>query len=294
MRPRLCRSSQTQTPVCSLHPSQPRPFVCPWSKPPCPHSIHVPGCDPTIWLCFCPNLIHIYISALSITPLEPRTESSNQPVPRPSLYSATSPAPWGATMHYYHGPSTLSEGFPSSPPAGTSSPANSSLSPSRASQRKEKRNPSVTPRRFGRFFTPRSSLPGGGRRILGMLDDSSTNTRQQISPQSILTDPLDSDPICPSSPTERLGGLDSDASKRKWHESSQQALKRRRGLVSDDMPPPQFNLPGLSARSFRDENMQTADGNAAIRSSPDVLAEKRKATLVCHFNIFKVITQGIV
>jgi hypothetical protein len=120
--------------------------------------------------------------------------------------------------------------------ARLSSPANFLLSPPR-SQGKEKRQPSVTPRRFGRFFTPRSAYPSRlahpRRRVLGDLPESvsnaqtaetmsdasigglgepftpSTNNENTVpsasrSPRTLRKRPLDSSPIPPSKRRETL------------------------------------------------------------------------------------------
>ena len=85
---------------------------------------------------------------------------------------------------------------PSSPPLPNNNnylPSDTLLSsPVRSSHRKERRMPSVTPRRLGRFFTPRSSLPSAqslpGRRILGTLDEAAVN-RQWQSDVDLSSDP---------------------------------------------------------------------------------------------------------
>ncbi|EGX94830.1 WD domain protein [Cordyceps militaris CM01] len=155
----------------------------------------------------------------------------------------------------------------------SSSPTGPYLSPSRTRCGKERRNPSVTPRRFGRFFTPRSSLPGTTLRLpLEALNSSETN-RRPLSPESLANDVLMSDPIC-SSPTERTvrGG----ASKRHCPEGSLQALKRRRGFPMDDLSLPQLRLPVKTPDSATDEN-------GLERPANDVLGDRRKATLNLFF-----------
>ncbi|KAK2593707.1 hypothetical protein QQS21_008572 [Conoideocrella luteorostrata] len=164
--------------------------------------------------------------------------------------------------------------MPSSPPA------NPFLSPTRTSCRKEKRNPSITPRRFGRFFTPRSTLPPENRVALGILHASATN-RQLISPQSLAGDPLSSDPICPSSPTEGLGQVDGTADKRKRMERTQPSIKRRRGLVADDMAPPPLRLPGRSIHMTRDGDVHMTE-SPSESDAADGLDNRRRATL-SHF-----------
>ncbi|KAM3510689.1 hypothetical protein MY11210_005670 [Beauveria gryllotalpidicola] len=184
-------------------------------------------------------------------------------------------------MHFHHGPSTYST-IPSSPPASAvasasnvnSSPAGPYLSPSRTRRGKERRNPSVTPRRFGRFFTPRSSLPGVPvlRLPFDTLGSSEIN-RRPLSPESLTSDALMSDPIC-SSPTERTvrGG----ASKRHCPESSLQAPKKRRGFPADDLSLPQLRLPEIASDD-------TTEENGMERPASDNLGDMRKATLNLFF-----------
>ncbi|KAK5993619.1 Cell division cycle cdt2-like protein [Cladobotryum mycophilum] len=197
-------------------------------------------------------------------------------------------------MHYHHGPSTSADEVPSSPPAiNPSSPASSMLlSPTRSTRRKERRNPSVTPRRFGRFFTPRSSLPGGGRRILGMLDDTAMNHRQLVSPQSIFSDALGSDPLCPPSPSEGRSTIEQEGNKRRLIDAEQSPIKRRRGTAAHEMPPPPLNLPGVSAQSSREGEVRTLDGSAEPRPTQESLGERRKATLNLFFKASRNGTQG--
>lgn len=163
----------------------------------------------------------------------------------------------------------------SSPPADmSSSPVSGLLSPTRTHRRKEKRNPSVTPRRFGRFFTPRSFQPYG-RSILGSLDSAAINS---ISPQSIFSDPLASDPIEPmeASPTKRLSTRAQDESRKRKRpeEEAAQPIIKRRGALASDMPPPRLNLSGLDSQTSQTTDMVLSD-------SQESLEDRRKATLVC-------------
>ncbi|KAH7165881.1 WD domain protein [Dactylonectria macrodidyma] len=164
-----------------------------------------------------------------------------------------------------------------------SSPAaNGLLSPSRTGRRKEKRNPSVTPRRFGRFFTPRPNLSLGlptSRRILGSLDSSAVN-RQPFSPESLFSDPLASDPISPS-PTCRLGRNDdeNDSRKRKY-QSEDDFVTKRRGAASTDMPPPPLNLATQSTQVLQDGDVSMS---VPLQDSQEDLAGRRKATLSQFF-----------
>ncbi|KAH8733714.1 WD domain protein [Ilyonectria robusta] len=167
----------------------------------------------------------------------------------------------------------------------TSSPVNGLMSPSRTSRRKEKRNPSVTPRRFGRFFTPRSSLSLSlptSRRILGSLDSSAVN-RQPLSPQSIFSDPLASDPLSPS-PTRRLGNDEdeNESRKRKWH-NEEGTVTKRRVFLSNDMPPPPLNLPTQSSQVSQDADASISGNAPVVQDSQEDLADRRKATLSQFF-----------
>ena len=80
---------------------------------------------------------------------------------------------------------------PSSSQDIPSSDAQSSLSPqrpppsTRENGRKERRNPSITPRKFGRFFTPRSQAskhPSPGRQALNDIATPPNNRRGLSSP----------------------------------------------------------------------------------------------------------------
>lgn len=175
-------------------------------------------------------------------------------------------------VHYHYGPAASSDAVPSSPPATTSSPTSMMLSPIRSTRRKERRNPSVTPRRFGRFFTPRSSLPSG-RSYLGMLDSASVNNRQLASPMSFLNDPLlSSDPLCPPSPSERLGV--SAEHKRLTEETRTDGAKRRR---TDETSP--YALPELTYPTIMEEDGTEEDG-VKSKETLESLGDRRKATLV--------------
>lgn len=182
-------------------------------------------------------------------------------------------------MHYHFGPA---DAIPSSPPAALSSspPPNSFLSPTRSLRSKERRMPSVTPRRFTRFFTPRSNLPGVcvDRLPLSSLGSAAVN-QQSISPQSLFSDALNSD-FLPSSPTQRVAGASNDASKRPSPNSPTQPIKRRRGLHLDTMPLPELRIPMESSSRQMEESRQIQDDSAELRSAADILGDRRKATLV--------------
>lgn len=174
--------------------------------------------------------------------------------------------------------------FASSSPAGLMSSLpdglpNGLLSPTRTSRRKEKRNPSVTPRRFGRFFTPRSMALPTGRRILGSLDAAATN-RQPLSPQSLFSDPLTSDTFSPS-PTKRLGFTEENSRKRSWQEQPEPVVKRRGVVVDDEMPPPPLNLTRKTL-PLLDQDLPMLDATININiQEKDSAGNRRRATLVC-------------
>lgn len=191
---------------------------------------------------------------------------------------STRPSSPASTMHHHGSP--VADVLPSSPPDMSSSPSNPFLSPTRTSRRKDKRQPSVTPRRFGRFFTPRSTLPREHRVTLGVLNASATN-RQMLSPHSLAGDPLTSDPLCPSSPTEGLGQHRVSGDKRKQNGRDQPIVKRRRGLLPDDMDPPLLRLPGRSFHMSRNGDVRMVE----TQPEPDArdahgLDDKRRTTLV--------------
>ncbi|PON24103.1 hypothetical protein TGAM01_v207114 [Trichoderma gamsii] len=178
-------------------------------------------------------------------------------------------------VHYHYGPSS-DPIYPSSPPTvNASSPASQMLSPTRSTRRKERRNPSVTPRRFGRFFTPRSSLPSG-RLVLGMLDSASVNNRQLASPMSFLSDPLSSDPLCPPSPSERLG-MNGEQKRLLEEEMQTDGTKRRRLNGGADS--------WLNNGTIIEEDLTEglSEDGAGTRESLESLGERRRATLNLFF-----------
>lgn len=153
-----------------------------------------------------------------------------------------------------HGtPGTTHDAGPSSSPA-----AHGLLSPTRTSRRKERRPPSVTPKRFGRFFTPRSSRPVTGRRILAKVTEDDLN-RVSISPQSLTGDLASSDPLIPSSPCQEPESPSRNGIK-KDNARFAEPIIRRRGLTFSDMQPAHLDLSGAPGQ--------------------DVLSDWRKSTLV--------------
>ncbi|RDA84110.1 hypothetical protein CP532_1466 [Ophiocordyceps camponoti-leonardi (nom. inval.)] len=101
-----------------------------------------------------------------------------------------------------------------------------SRSPTRSTTRtKEKRCPSVTPRRLRHFFTPRTQLSTSSRMTLGTMDSASVNRLARVP----LSPPPSSDPIePPSSPTERLQAVEDNPWKRRQPHQSGLRTKRRR------------------------------------------------------------------
>ncbi|KAJ6438332.1 WD domain-containingprotein [Purpureocillium lavendulum] len=182
-----------------------------------------------------------------------------------------SPSPAGKMRHHASPP------LPSSPTAASSSPANPYLSPTRSAQHKERRVPSVTPRRFRRFFTPRSLHPTpGARPALGLMDPAAVN-RQLHSPVSLSGDLLSSDPICPSSPTERLGAMDDEEpDKRKRDGQMGPAVKRRRCITFSDtlQPPALLRVDTENLPRYRMPELQQTESEERLP-----LSERRKATL---------------
>ncbi|KAL7790908.1 WD40-repeat-containing domain protein [Trichoderma ceciliae] len=193
-------------------------------------------------------------------------------------------------VHYHYGPSISSDAIPSSPPTGSaSSPASQMLSPTRSTRRKERRNPSVTPRRFGRFFTPRPSLPSG-RSVLGMLDSASVNNRQLASPMSFLGDPLSSDPLCPPSPSERLAV--NGEHKRLVEGTRMDGVKRRRITGDADSP---YGLQGIINGTIIEEDLTEGLSEDGIKTKEtlDSLGDRRKATLNLFFKASRSGSRGL-
>ncbi|KAG5966326.1 hypothetical protein E4U58_002554 [Claviceps cyperi] len=181
---------------------------------------------------------------------------------------------------YRNGSPSVADVLPSSPVDTSSSPANPFLSPTRTGRRKEKRKPSVTPRRFGRFFTPRSSLATAPRMTLGVLNASATNS-QMMSPQSLAGDLLSSDPLCPSSPTEGLRqSRVSEGDKRKNSEEQQPAgNKRRRGSNPDNRDPPPTSWLRRRYHMSRDGDVQIHETIKPQPEGADVLDDRRRSIL---------------
>lgn len=177
---------------------------------------------------------------------------------------------------------TTPDNVPSSPPPSSSHylPSDglrsSPIRPSRA--RKERRMPSVTPRRLGRFFTPRSSLPSvqslPGRRILGNLDDAAVNRQVLSSPGEGF-----SSDILMSSPTDRHCGTRAGVRGRKRAaQDFPESVIKRRGLVPEDVELPRLDLGILDRTRLTPQDASMLDVTSQF--SDENLSERRKATLV--------------
>ncbi|KFA55081.1 hypothetical protein S40293_03546 [Stachybotrys chartarum IBT 40293] len=163
--------------------------------------------------------------------------------------------------------STSSFGHPFPTPSA-SSPANPLRSPTRTRRRIEKRNPSVTPRRFGRFFTPRNTASIPNRTILANLEPNAVNNCP-ISPQSVFSEALDSSPLC-SSPIERLNTAAASRRKRKGSDGPEPVVKRRGVLLGD------LSLPPVSL-GF--EDVKTQEASSDDKSVRESMGQRRKAVL---------------
>ncbi|KAI1017106.1 hypothetical protein LB504_006751 [Fusarium proliferatum] len=153
--------------------------------------------------------------------------------------------------------------------------------PTPASSSRPKGTPSITPRRFNRFWQPRQfqtqPLPKF-RTALGSLDESDTN-QQPISPQSL----FHSDPILPSSPSDRF---QDESRKRKLQAeaSGDEAVFKRPTLNLDDMPPLRFSATTTTSTSSNtlpgyDNEIQMSENQISLES----LDSYRRATLSNFF-----------
>ncbi|KAF4120860.1 WD40 repeat [Geosmithia morbida] len=158
-------------------------------------------------------------------------------------------------------PTADRHGRPSEPLLPSSSPVQHGLlSPTRStSRRKERRPPSVTPKRFGRFFTPRSSQSIVGRRILARIPSEELNAHHAMSPDSIPSDPLQPSDGCHQDQSFLSSPSQAATCRKRTTSSLEQPTIQRRRVAFDDMPPPQLNLSG--------------------EHSQDVLSDWRKTTL---------------
>lgn len=150
-----------------------------------------------------------------------------------------------------------------------------SSSPEWPSRHIEKRNPSITPRRFGRFFTPRLTQPSEGR-ILATLDDTSVNRLprpqlEPLSPDSLGSDPFSSDHIL-SSPSQGLDASNGERRKRKRPVQPELGTKRRGALFEEIIQAREARI----TRGDGPKQPDTVEPNAIL----DDTQEKGKATLV--------------
>ncbi|KAM0434140.1 hypothetical protein ACHAPT_004085 [Fusarium lateritium] len=161
----------------------------------------------------------------------------------------------------------------------SSSPAAAPGLPTPAQSSRRKANPSITPRRFTRFWYQRQAqteeLPKA-RSILGSLDSSAVN-RQPLSPQSLFSDPIASDPISPPSPTSRF---QDDSRKRKLQAGQAEPDFKRPALNLENMPPLRLNLP---AQASQDNDITLSDAPTKAQDSQESLNSRRKATLSDFF-----------
>lgn len=166
-----------------------------------------------------------------------------------------------------------------SPSVHLSSSGGFLMSPPRTSQRKEKRNPSITPRRFGRFFTPRPglsrtmSLPG--RSALGDMTASAINRQPEELLQSSPVQGL-GDPFSPSlSSLHPCRTLDSGpVSRKRPLASSPTPTPKRRELLHDGSELSTSNL----IRAL-DVSLGAAAGSS-IGQQPVSSADKPKSLFV--------------
>ncbi|KAH7246264.1 WD40-repeat-containing domain protein [Fusarium tricinctum] len=153
--------------------------------------------------------------------------------------------------------------------------------PTPSSSSRPKGTPSITPRRFNRFWQPRQiqtqPLPRY-RTALGSLDETATN-QQPISPQSLF-----SDPVLPSSPSDRFND-ESRKRKLQTDPSEAEAEFKRPTLNLDDMPPLRFNVTPNSSRTniSIDNEAQIPDSFTRTPISLETLDSCRKATLSNFF-----------
>ena len=136
------------------------------------------------------------------------------------------------------------------PPPPPSSQAEIPSSPSRRKTRSSYRataDPTVTPKRFKRFFTPVSqrNFPMTGRNILGSLDVPHVVNCQLPTPDSShngLADPSSS-MLPPSSPIERMMGDSGGRGAKRKSVGVSEPVAKRRGIWSEGDNMPKLNLP---------------------------------------------------
>lgn len=175
-----------------------------------------------------------------------------------------------------------------SPPRRASSPIVSSPTRTRSSQ-KERRNPSVTPRRFRKFFNRSSdSLPG--RRILGSVNERSLN-QLPLSPTSLRSDFLSSDPLSPS--LSQVSATE-NTQKRKREQQERERDDATNRDEFDDLPQIS-SLPSLftgsasvdAPRGLSAFQQRQGPGFQFQTTDQDRLGDWRKATLVRTIRIYR-------
>ncbi|CRK32319.1 hypothetical protein BN1708_005710 [Verticillium longisporum] len=178
---------------------------------------------------------------------------------------------WGRAMA---SPPPSDGHIPSSP--STMMPPSSPIQEgsSRKRPRRERREPTITPRKFRRFFTPRSerlAIAFDARSILGESSESTLNAAHLTSPASTLEDKLDSrsvDSHVDASQDARRktlnlfgGSIDyNNASRREPGETFPDARKRRRTEASDLLSSPSIGsvrTSDLTAHNLRALGAQT-------------------------------------
>lgn len=112
-----------------------------------------------------------------------------------------------------------------------------------------------------------------------MLDSASVNNRQLASPMSFLSDPLSSDPLCPPSPSERLG-MNGEQKRLLEEEMQTDGTKRRRLNGGADS--------WLNNGTIIEEDLTEglSEDGAGTRESLESLGERRRATLVNRDALF--------
>lgn len=154
----------------------------------------------------------------------------------------------------YNGDETVSGSEPGPPSSG---------------RQKETRNPSVTPRRFSRFFFGNPNAIRG-RRILAGVNDASLNHRA-VSPEPSPSNYMSSDPICPSSPCEQAGFPNSSSRKRRRVrlEGTSPSTPTRDSSSNEDIESPgrenEYSLPEIrpeSGKRLKPRMVSSWDHNA--------------------------------